>query len=234
MQAIETRQRASQKIAPSQAPASAPPGGTADEDNEAGAALSSRTEAPRVVTTSTLFSHPLFKKIGDDEDDTASAAASGSQNTQTLSGSQWAKKTSAPLGSSPTKGVAAGEDSAATFGTGVQSDTHDDGSQVVQSAAEYTRARRVALRSRIQQQGQDGPQDGTSEQEQLTLGGASVCAFACVRERTRLKFSCGGRAFLLPVTLPIPSLALPSTLFLPSTFLCSLDTCAVSTNSSDG
>ena len=157
---------------PARAPASAPPG--------ANAALSLKMEAPRVVTASTLFGHPLFKKNDDTQHEEASAAAGGPENTTTLSGSQWAKTASVEYD------AAAGQYGATTVG-GAKSNAPDDGSLVVQKAAEYTRARHTALDARIQQQGQEGPsapQEGLDDQEQLTLEGAYVqCMGACVSSK---------------------------------------------------
>ena len=141
-----------QESASPRAPASSIPG--------VNATLSLKVEAPRVVTTSQLFGHPLFKKNRDTQHAEASAAVGGPENTPTLSGSQWAKK--APV----EYDAAAGQHGVKTVGEGAK------------SAAEYTRARPTALDARIQQQGQKGPsipQEGVDDQEeQLTLGGAYV------------------------------------------------------------
>jgi hypothetical protein len=172
LQAFEARQAMQDSAPPARAPASAPPG--------ANAALSLKMEAPRVVTASTLFGHPLFKKNDDTQHEEASAAAGGPENTTTLSGSQWAKTASVEYD------AAAGQYGATTVG-GAKSNAPDDGSLVVQKAAEYTRARRTALGARIQQQGQEGHsalQEGVGDQEQLTLGGACVqCMCACASSK---------------------------------------------------
>jgi len=162
-----------QESALSGAPVSALPG--------ANAALSLKAGAPRVVTTSQLFGHPLFKKNGDTQHEEASAAVGGPENTTTLSGSQWAKKASVEYD------AAAGQYGVTTVGEDAKTSAPDDGSLVVYKAAEYTRARRTALDARIQQQEQEGPsapQEGLDDQEQLTLEGAYVqCMWACVSSK---------------------------------------------------
>ena len=184
-----------QEIAPSGAPASALP--------RANAALSLKVGAPRVVTTSQLFGHPLFKKNGDTQHEEASAAVGGPENTPTLSGSQWAKKASVEYN------AAAGQYGVTTVGQDAKSAAPDDGSLVVHKAAEYTRARRTALDARIQQQGQEGPsapQEGVDDQEQLTLGGAYVqCMWACVSS----KCLCGSRIVARPSSSFFPRLCGP-------------------------